>query len=157
VPWDEKEKREEQQDSGRTIWRRPYPQWMTYPSGRRIPVYVCPHCRDMGIVSLPKEKPEEKDEDLVRVFIGAGVAYICPKCRPDEAKRRLYVPREDRGTPQEEIASAPYHRLLRWMVARTEQLKVYGQMEEDYERHLADGGARMKFDVGRLAKGMGGD
>jgi len=76
-------------------WQQPKPRYQTV-NGRTVPVYECRYCRDSGLVSLPKYRPEETDEELIgargkSVLYGMPeqprYAYLCPACRGETTPR----------------------------------------------------------------------
>jgi len=97
-------------------WRKPEPRWALTEDGRRIRVYTCPCCRDVGVVTLPAYQEGETGADLVslrRMLKTPRYAYPCPNCRPGE---RLY-------SNHPPLSEAQRRRLRMWLEARRVQLE----------------------------------
>ena len=113
-------------------WRKPEPRWALTEDGRRVRVYLCPFCRDLGVVTLPAYQKGETGADLVslrRMLKTPRYAYRCPKCRPGETLCAKHPP----------LSQAQERRLQMWLEARRVELA-----REDAE------GAHAPVKAGRL-------
>jgi len=98
-------------------WRKPEPRWRIDEDGRRVRLYECPFCRDVGAVTLPAYQPDETAEDLVdfaRLLAGKTYAYACPGCRGID---------ESVGSKNPPLSTLNQKRLRRWLEARRAQLE----------------------------------
>ena len=105
-------------------WQKPEPRWGVDSEGRRVRLYQCLLCNDLGLVTLPSCHPGETPEDLVsfqRLLQGRRYSYPCPACRgigeslcskhpslPDGHRRRLRLWLEARRQQldREQVAGA---------------------------------------------------
>lgn len=101
--------RQEPAESNRSP-RKPPMRFTMDAHGRKVRLYECPYCRDIGIASLPNYRRDETDEDLVRAGMPRH-AYPCPICRNTEV-----------GLSGEPLSDTHKARLQRWRMARRADL-----------------------------------
>ena len=112
-----RERRAEPTETREVSWAKPEPRWATGPDGRRMRVYQCAGCRDVGLITLPTYRPGETDEDLLhpeRAADGKRYVSFCPDCRGVGDSTR----------PGEAQGNAQLNRLGRWSRARRAELEA---------------------------------
>ena len=117
---------EQEQPSDRPrSWRKPEQRWRD-EGGKLVRVYQCLYCRDIGLISLPKYRRDETDDELCGIhrardggmiagmIAGTRFASYCPNCRGEvgSSTRRTLQDRPPMIGEQAERIRRWYNRMM---------------------------------------------